>query len=311
MTAIEHRVEADGVQPDYSGKEFTADQIAAGEHRQFVGGVWDSHGKRQVDYLIKNGLQPSDKLVDVGCGCLRAGRLLVDYLDPGNYYGVDANHSLIQAGYDVELTDEQRSRLPAGNLRANDRFDVDFGTQFDIAIAQSVFTHISLNHIRLCLYRVAKSVRPGGTFYATFFARDRDTPLDRIIAPHKPKPFFTEKNVFWYYPGDIEWAASFSPWKFTYVGEWGHPAHQKMAKFTRLSDEEWAAARSKAKSSQAGRPAKSPAKPAAGKPVTGKPAATKPAPAAAARKEPLPPLRDELRRMTVNGLRWAARRLDR
>lgn len=81
--------------------------------------------------------------------------MLVDYLQPGNYYGIDINHSVLQAGYDRELDDDQRARLPAENLRATDRFDIDFGVQFDMGIAQSVFTHMSLNHIRLCLYRVA------------------------------------------------------------------------------------------------------------------------------------------------------------
>jgi hypothetical protein len=33
------------------------------------------------------------------------------------------------------------------NLVANERFNTDFGVTFDIAIAQSVFTHVSLNHI--------------------------------------------------------------------------------------------------------------------------------------------------------------------
>ena len=82
------------------------------------------------EYLKAQGLQPHHRLVDIGCGPFRAGRHFIDYLDPGNYYAVDANHSLIQAGYDVELSDEQRDRLPVTNLRANDRFDVDFGVPF-------------------------------------------------------------------------------------------------------------------------------------------------------------------------------------
>lgn len=236
MTVIEHRVEADGEQPDYSGREFSEADVAAGAHRRFIGGVWDTHGETQLTYLKSHGLQPGHRLLDIGCGCFRAGRYFVDYLEPGHYFAVDANHSLMSAGYDVELSDEQRSRLPVTNLRANDRFDVDFGQKVDFAIAQSVFTHVSLNHIRLCLYRTAKAVRPGGSFFATFFERGRSTPIDHIVAPQKAKPFFTEKNVFWYYRSDLEWAASFSPWRVEYIGDWGHPAKQKMIRFERLPD---------------------------------------------------------------------------
>jgi SAM-dependent methyltransferase len=233
---VEQRVEAAGEQPDYSGREFSPEEVEAGAHRAFIGGVWDSHGRRQLDYLVGRGLQPHHRVLDIGCGPFRAGRHFVDYLEPGHYYGIDANRSLVQAGYDVELTAAQRERLPVTNLRANDRFDGDFGVLVDVAMAQSVFTHVSLNHIRLCLHRTAKVVRPGGSFYATFFERPSTTPVDTVIPSKKGKPFFTEKNVFWYYRDDLAWAASFGPWEYRYIGEWGHPAHQKMAQFVRLTD---------------------------------------------------------------------------
>ncbi len=235
MGTIEHRVEAAGRQPDYSGRAFSAEEIAKGVHRGFVGGVWDSHGLHQLEFMQRHGLKPEHAFLDVGCGCLRAGRHLVDVLDPGNYYGVDANLSLLQIGYDVELTEEQRKRLPVTNLRANDRFDVDFGVQFDFAVAQSVFTHVSLNHIRLCLYRLAKVMKPGGVFYATFFERAPETPLDAIFG--SKAGMFTEKNVYWYYRRDLKWATQFSPWEFRYIGDWGHPRGQMMVAFTRLPDE--------------------------------------------------------------------------
>jgi SAM-dependent methyltransferase len=241
MTQIERRVEATRVfRPDYSGKVFTDEDIAAGKHRDFIGGHWETHGENQLNFLTGQGLTPGDKFLDVGCGSLRAGRHLVDFLDPGNYYGIDANRSLIQAGYDVEFTDEQRARLPVANLRANDRFDGDFGVAFDMAIAQSVFTHVSLNHVRLCLFRLAKLVRPGGKFYATFFEQPQSTPLDKIVQKQEGgRPLFSEQNVYWYYRDDLKWAAGYSPWQFRYIGNWGHPAGQKMVEYTRLASTSW------------------------------------------------------------------------
>lgn len=285
MTAIEHRIESAGVQPDYSGREFTTEEVAKGVHRSFIGArseaAWDTHGARQLEFLKEHGLLPAHRLLDIGCGCFRAGRHLIDYLDPGNYYGVDANHSLMQIGYDVELSDEQRGRLPIENLRATDRFDIDFGTQFDFAIAQSVFTHVSLNHIRLCLYRASKVIRPGGSLFATFFERPTSTPVDRILGPHRAKPFFTEKNIYWYYRADLRWAAQIGPWKVNYIGDWGHPAKQKMMEFVRLTDEEAAELRREAAR-------KGPDK----KPAVGR-----------------RPLRQELQVFARRGRRWAARRL--
>ena len=50
-------------------------------------------------------MQPGLRFLDVGCGSLRAGRFISQYVDPGNYYGIDINHSLLVAGYDAELDD--------------------------------------------------------------------------------------------------------------------------------------------------------------------------------------------------------------
>jgi SAM-dependent methyltransferase len=235
---IEHRIEIDAelTNPDYSGIVFSPEEIEAGEHRKYVGGVWDTHGKHQLEYLISQGLKPHHKLMDIGCGAFRAGRHFIDYLDAGNYYGVDANHSVMQAGYDNELTDEQRAKQPIENLRANDRFDTDFGVEFDFAIANSVFTHVSLNHIRLCMYRLDQVMKPGGAFYATYFVRKDSVPIDQIRpAKKRNKGFFTEKNNYVYYRTDLQWAARWGDWKHEYIGDWGHPANQQMVKYTKLT----------------------------------------------------------------------------
>src|ERR1700677_2151158 len=50
---------------------------------------WLAVGEMQFDYLIAHGLRPGMRLLDIGCGTPRAGRLFIDYLDPGDYYGTD------------------------------------------------------------------------------------------------------------------------------------------------------------------------------------------------------------------------------
>jgi SAM-dependent methyltransferase len=244
MPEIEHRIELDAVSthPDYSGREFSDEEIAAGGHREFVGGAWGTHGQRQLDFLKSQGMLPEHRLLDIGCGSFRAGRHFIDFLDAGNYYGIDANHSLMQTGYDLELSDEQRTKTPITHLRANDRFDGDFGVEYEFAIANSVFSHVSLNHIRLALYRLDKVMAPGGSFYATFFERKATFPIDAISELTKNgKGYFTEKNNFWYFRSDLRWAATFGHWKVTYIGDWGHPAGQRMMQFTKMTATEIAA----------------------------------------------------------------------
>lgn len=243
MDQIEQVIEGKNVVlPDYSGHVFTEEQIEKNAHRTYVvgaGGRWEEDGLAQLTFLKRHGLRPEHKVIDIGCGSLRAGRHLVDYLDPKSYYGVDANHSAMQAGYERELTDAQRERMPVSNLRANDRFNVDFGVQFDMALAQSVFTHVSLNHMRLCLYRLAKVMKPGGVFFASYVDVPEDEPVDYIFQKHpKGRTYFYEKNVFWYHRSDMRWAANAGPWSFRFVGEYGSPQRQLMVAYTREHDSE-------------------------------------------------------------------------
>jgi SAM-dependent methyltransferase len=235
VTGIEQRTEVPATHkdPDYEAFELTEKRLKRRVHRSFVGGQWEQMGRLQLEFLIAHGLQPEHRFLDVGCGSLRAGRYLVNYLEPGHYYGTDINHGLIEAGYELELDDPQRARLPQSNLHATDRFDNDFGVSFDMAIAQSVFTHISLNMMRLCLYRVAKVMKPDATFYATFFERGRDYPVDGVP---EGRNLWTERNAFWYYRRDLQWAAERSPWDYRYIGTWGHPRGQRMVEYTRRPD---------------------------------------------------------------------------
>jgi SAM-dependent methyltransferase len=205
--------------------------IRRGRHRTRVGGQWDELGELQLEFMIAQGLRPEHRLLDVGCGALRAGIRFVDYLDPGGYYGIDINQTLLDAGFEHELPDDLRSKLPRDHLLATERFDCDFGVQFDFAIAQSVFTHISLNQIRLCLFRLADVMPPGARFLASYFEAPRSHPLDE---PRARGRLWTERNAFFYYRDDLRFAAERAPWELRYIGAWGHPRHQRMMEFRRI-----------------------------------------------------------------------------
>lgn len=54
-----------------------------------VGGLWQQMGQLQFDFLVRQGLKPEHRLLDIGCGTLRGGRHFIRYLNPGNYTGMD------------------------------------------------------------------------------------------------------------------------------------------------------------------------------------------------------------------------------
>ena len=53
------------------GRSLTAQEVAAGAHRDFVGGMWDEVGALQFEYMQSAGLRPGHRLLDMGCGALR------------------------------------------------------------------------------------------------------------------------------------------------------------------------------------------------------------------------------------------------
>jgi hypothetical protein len=113
-------------------------------------------------------------------------------------------------------------RCPPSNLRVTDDFDADFGVAFDVAIAQSLFTHIPSELIVHCLGRVAEVMTPGGRFYASFNGLP---PGQRLSKPSTKDPF---RHAF-----DDLAAAGGSAWDARYIPDWGHPRGMKMVEYVR------------------------------------------------------------------------------
>lgn len=223
----------------YPDLERVAREVEAGRHRDCVGGLWQEIGRLQLEFLLARGLEPRARVLDLGCGCLRAGVHLVEYLEPGRYYGIDVSRELLDAGYDVELARLGLGhKLPRRNLLCDGEFQCDrFGVRFDLAIAQSLFTHLSLNHVKLCLARLAPAMKVGGVFYATFFRCGEGQDWTRPL--HHPRggiTTFPAANPYHYRDADLETCAAGLPWAFAVLGEWDHPRDQVMSAFTRLPD---------------------------------------------------------------------------
>lgn len=129
---------------------------------------WVALGKMQFDYLVRHGLRPEHRMLEIGCGNLRAGRLFIGYLDPGNYYGVDISPDILVAAQETLASYDLRDRfphlLPVGDLR----FTALPDRAFDVVHAHSVFSHSPLYVIEECFRSVGRIVRPGGWFDFTF-----------------------------------------------------------------------------------------------------------------------------------------------
>lgn len=212
------------------GRQLSETEIVAKEHRDFVGGLWDELGLLQIDFMKERGLAPTHELVDIGCGALRGGIHFMRYLEPGHYYGIDINSSLIEAGkkeiQEAGLADKQP------HLLVNAKFEFGlFGRLFDYAIAQSVFTHLPINHIVRCLAEVRKVLKPEGAFFATFFEAPSAAHLDQIVHAQGGIVTNYDADPFHYSFQEIGWMAQIAGMRVDLIGEWKHPRDQQMLVF--------------------------------------------------------------------------------
>ena len=129
---------------------------------------WLKVGQLQYDYLLKDGLQPGDRMLEIGCGDLRAGRLFIAYLNPGNYYGVDISPDILLAAQETLARDDLQAKLPHLELVDDLKFRFLPADQFTVVHAHSVFSHSPIEVIDECLAHVGRVMSPDGVFDFTF-----------------------------------------------------------------------------------------------------------------------------------------------
>ncbi len=145
-------------------------------YRAYVGPPeqYDFMGATQFRLLCTLGLRARHRVLDFGCGSLRAGRLIMSYLDPARYFGIEPNAWLIEEAVARQLG-EDLVRIKAPRFDHNDRFDTAvFGCRFDFIVAQSIFSHTGPDLVRAGLRSFAASLEPRGIIAATFIEGDED-----------------------------------------------------------------------------------------------------------------------------------------
>jgi SAM-dependent methyltransferase len=129
---------------------------------------WTRIGRLQFDYLVEHGLRPHHRMLEIGCGNLRAGRLFIDHLDAGHYYGIDISPHILLAAQDTLVAEKLQPKLPYLALADDLTFAFLPDAHFDVVHAHSVFSHSPLHVIEECFAHVGRILAPGGFFDFTF-----------------------------------------------------------------------------------------------------------------------------------------------
>jgi SAM-dependent methyltransferase len=131
---------------------------------------WLELGRMQFDYLFGHGLLPGHRLLEIGCGNLRAGWRFIDHLDIGGYYGIDISPDILISAKETLTARGLQDKLPHLTLVRDLTFDFLPDGYFDVVHAHSVFSHCPIEVIEECLRNIGRIMKPDGFFDFTFNA---------------------------------------------------------------------------------------------------------------------------------------------
>lgn len=160
------RARSVGIRPDIGGKEFVQ-----------VG--------RAVCNLLKEhaALDPKSKTLEIGCGCGRNAFALANFLEDGNYTGMDIERVALEGAQKNEWLRKKRFSFDLLDVR-NDAYNPEGSyaaaeyvlpyrdRSFDVVFMVSVFTHMLTDEVNNYARQIARVLKPGGRCLFTAFLLD-------------------------------------------------------------------------------------------------------------------------------------------
>lgn len=137
----------------------------------YVGNVDENYvavGQLQLELLKMNGCEPTSHVLEIGCGCLVAGRPIMQYLMPDRYVGIEPNSWLIEAVKEglpdtITLIEQKRPLF----LDVTDFDASSTGRKFDFVISHSILSHAACWQYPLFLASIKKVLAPRGVVLAS------------------------------------------------------------------------------------------------------------------------------------------------
>lgn len=135
--------------------------------------LWKMKQDFQIEFLKENGLKPTNRLLDIGCGTLRGGIPIIDYLEKGNYTGIDVRQEVIEEAF-KELQEEGLENKQPHILQFDQFNQLELENSYDVLFAFSVLIHLQDHILTDCMEFASRVLKSTGKFYANVNLVQRD-----------------------------------------------------------------------------------------------------------------------------------------
>ncbi|WP_204346112.1 class I SAM-dependent methyltransferase [Psychroserpens algicola] len=149
-------------------KLFKKNKLTKKEQRhKLVGSAksWKLKQDFQIAFLLNQGLKVDDKFLDLGCGTLRGGIPIINYLNEGHYYGIDVRKDVLVEGK-KELKQEGLAHKNPKLISFDNFSELELNETFDVIFAFSVLIHLEDSILENCLHFVSRHLNSSGKFMA-------------------------------------------------------------------------------------------------------------------------------------------------
>ncbi len=128
--------------------------------------LWEMKRAFQIHFLKQVGLLPHHRLLDLGCGPLRGGTPLIEYLEAGMYTGVDVRREALEEGR-RELTKSGLSTRQPALVHCKRLRELNLEQKFDHVWAFAVLIHLEDRILDDAIAAVSRHLAPDGVFHAS------------------------------------------------------------------------------------------------------------------------------------------------